>query len=748
MGKRILSFIIYFVLLASLLSLSACGRQEHQRGIDGYIYEAELLSGTVTTSRSWNFKVGGEWMYYVEDYMLYRIPLKDGSLAAKAGEKVFDSGKTVDYTVDETGALYCFKPVMDWQEGRVELKGGVLTKHRADGSEDYSFSLDGREDSYPFLYEIPGFLASGSGGRVFLRSGNEIIVIDRDGRMLCEIDISAIRPVSQEDVVERLLEGEDGRVYYLSEVAERRTVYELVDEDGVYRPRAMQMKGLEGKDLSLGYYHGSCQGLLYSGADGILYRYSAKEGIWKALLRWGDSNLWQDALEVVRDSEGRLFALFSSHGSDVAARELYLLERKSLEEIPEKEELVLACYDMYTNDLENAVIAYNRSNDSCHITLQMYEGEDGLARLDAGLASSNPPDMLNLWGLDVKKYSEKRALEDLSIYLEKSEKLGRENFLEGVLEGYTVEDRLVGIPSEFMCFTMFGNAAEVGEKAGWTLEDIMLLTERYPGRKLNGYSFSRNLEDICGSYVMEQFVDWENGACRFDSEEFRSLVQWLAEHSGSGTGYYDYEEVEAPLTVQERVFTLLEYLHYVSRSDGEMTMMGFPSADGRPLHRGGTVNAVGIISKSRHKEEAWQFIEYFLCQDEGQEWESALYMPTRRDLLEAILEDATVPEYWTDHGEVRKDGKGEPEQRWKWKGSYRSLKGEIVDYEYYDCADQEEIEGFLDMIGHTDFSLDDYLQSEVTGIIAEEMGSYFTGDKALEEVTKVIQNRVSTLIQE
>lgn len=738
MGKRILSFIIYFVLLASLLSLSACGRQEHQRGIDGCIYEAELLSGTEEWGK--NFKSSGNWLYYIgNDSDLYRILLEgDGK---PEGEGTGFQKKVLDYTVDAEGCVYCYRAGINWLEsGNVELAEGTLSKYREDGSEAYCLALDGRKAVYGGLYSVPGFLACGSEGQVFLLCGDSVLVVDESGNMISEVDISIHRPDSGYYGVEKLLEGEEGRVCYLSEDNGKRSLYEFAD--GTDRPQAISLKGLEGKDFSLGSFYGSQYGVLYSGSDGVLYRFQAQDGIWQAIMRWNDSDLPGDAQELAWVSESRLLAVFLRSDGD----EYYFLGRKQVKDLPEKEELVLACADYYSSDLEDAVLRFNRENAACRINLQIYEGEEGIIRLDTELASSNPPDMLDLSNLDVAKYMEKQVLENLDSYLSESSVLKREDFLEGVLEGYTVGGRLAGIPDEFMCFVLLGRTAEVGSRAGWTVEDMVALTEAYPGRKLNGNSFYGNLDSIFGDYIMERFIDRDGGTCDFDSEEFRNFVKWLSEHCGSGAGYYDREEVEDPLVSQQSVFTFLDYLRHEARAEGT-TMTGFPSADGKPLYRASSLNAVGIVSKSRYREEAWQFIEFFLSRKWEDFWDSPVYMPCRRDLLEGILEDAATPEYWIVDGEVELDQDGNPEEKWKWRFSYQNLDGDVVEC-IYDCADQEEIEGFLDMIGHTDFSSDNRLQSEVTGIIAEEMGSYFSGDKALEEVTKVIQNRVSTLIQE
>ena len=715
MGK-IKKFFVWIILLMPLVVFAACGKTERQRGIEGYIYEAELLSGT----EDWgsNFKSSGSWLYYIGyGSSLYRIPLgEDGKLEGEspAGARFSAGDGILDYTINADGGIYCFYASAGWHgSGNVELAGGRLSKYLEDGEEAFRLSLDGRKAVYASLPADPGFLAAGREGRVFLLNGDEILAIDEAGAIAGRADITALRPGEGYSGTERLLEGEGGRVYYMTEKEGRQTVYELSEEGNDFRLQAMSGGGWEEKNSLLGKFYGSPHGILYCGMDGIL-QCCGGEGEWRDMLRWSDSNLWQNAQEVTWMPEGRVLVGFMVLRDGDVSHEYYLLDRRKAEELPEKEELVLVCIGVCHNDLEDAVIRFNRDSDKYHITIETYDGEDAVTRLDTRLVSSDPPDLLELSELDVAKYGEKQALADLDEYLEKSSLLKREDFLEGILEGYTVNGRLTGIPSGFMCFTLLGHPAETGEQPGWTVEDMMALTEAYPGRKLNGFSFYFNLERLCADYVMDQFVNRESGECRFDSDEFRSLVQWLAGHSGSGRGYYDEEEVVEPLIIWERIFEFTDYLRYVSRSDERLAMIGFPSQDGQPLYRAGAVNVVGITEKSGCKEGAWQFLEFFLSREVERTWQLSGDFPSRRDLVEKMLEEAATPGYWHE----------------------------------YDCATPEEVRGVEEMIAHTDFSLKDSLELQVMNIIAEEAESYFNGDKSLEEAAKVIQNRVSTLVQE
>lgn len=714
----------------------ACGREERQRGIDGHVYEAELLADT--GDWGYHFKSDGNWLYYI-DYgrNLFRVPL-EGDLESPKAEKISGGEEVQDYAVDAEGGVYIYKAEERYRSGRAELTGGVLVKYGTDGKESFSISLEDHNAIYGSLSAEPGFLAAGGRNDVFLLSGDEILVVDGEmGKIRCSLDIASNRPEESFLGAEKLLEGGNGRVYYLVSDAVRQTVYEVAKTGESYRLQAMSGKGWDEKTSLAGKFYGSLWGMLYSGLDGVLWQYAPGEEKWSELLRWSDSNLWQNGQEIVWISESRLLTSFISHKN--GGNDFYLLSKKSVDELPKKEELVLACHGHCPDELEDAVIFFNRGSDQYHVTVQVYEGEDAFVRLDAALVSSDPPDMLELSGLDMEKYGGKQALENLTEYMSGDSSLRREDFLEGVLDGYTVDGRLVGIPSAFVCHTLLAQTAEAGDEAGWTMDDMISLSREYPGRKLNGRSFYRNLDMICGSYIMNRFVDRKRGECDFDSDEFGRLIAWLAEHSGTGTDYYASEEVENPLIVCDEVGNILEFLRDVLRSEKGMTMIGYPSVDGRPLHHAWTYNAVGITSKSRNKEGAWGFIEYFLSLETG---DFAYGIPTRRDLLDEMLEDAATPAYLSIDGEIQYDENGNPIEMAKWAG-YSG--GEPFSE---DCATQEETDRFLEMLSHTDFSPDSGLKSQVMSIIAEEMTGYFNKDKSLEEVTGMIQNRVGVLLGE
>ena len=127
--------------LTAVLFLSACGKAERQRGIEGYIYEAELLSGT----EDWgsNFKSNGTWLYYIGyGSALYRIPLgEDGKPEREnpAGARFSADDGILDYTISADGEIYCFYADTGGHDtGSLELSGGRLSKYLEDGEEVFS----------------------------------------------------------------------------------------------------------------------------------------------------------------------------------------------------------------------------------------------------------------------------------------------------------------------------------------------------------------------------------------------------------------------------------------------------------------------------------------------------------------------------------------------------------------------------------------------------------------------------------
>ena len=121
------------------------------------------------------------------------------------------------------------------------------------------------------------------------------------------------------------------------------------------------------------------------------------------------------------------------------------------------------------------------------------------------------------------------------------------------------------------------------------------------------------------------------------------------------------------------------------------------------------------MGSCRHKEGAWEFLEYFLTNAEVYDF------PSRLDQLEQLEEEYVAKGTW-----------------------FVYMYGKWQEIE----TTQEQVDGVLEMMEHMHYSVEGGARSGIIDIILEEMGSYLSGDKTLDEVLPLIQNRAQILVNE
>ena len=783
-----------YAIIAALLcivlgALTACGRKEEptetQLGIDGYVYVPRLLDTSAVDTYGNKYmkidylKVVGNNLYYLHrdegsGSTLERIPLPEEAempglqgIDFGAGERLLDfSGGSYayseealegqrysvsmhDYTVDEEQNIYAVVSENRYSGINVDESKELLCRYGADGQLCYRTPLDGAK--------VNGMVPYGSGSLLLLTE-NEIRKIDADGNVAERVGIEEYR--SGRGIISERLYGEPGgKIYYVILYDNLAwEVMELVAEGGM---RLREVQGFVWKNNVDTNIQGCHDGDLYFTlhSDDTLYLFDGEEGAARKVLRWEDSDIFNSSVEQLwpAGEDGILAHCLSNNGNSGSREEWYLLVRTPVEELPEKELVVLASFSPDL-DLRSAVVEYNRQSERYHCIIEQYghvpgTGDDTGAsiRLDAALLSSSPPDILDLWSVDIYKYAEKGVLEDLSPYIEGSGTVRREDFLDGVLEGYTIGGSLVCVPTRFGLNTIVGRDSQTGLLEGWGIEDVYTLMESHPEmtelvssgfRRLDGPEGGRAegkgrdymLKEFFPAYYLERFVDWEAGECSFDSGEFRELLLWLEGHVekeqpetaiGGTTWVSDYVPEDA-LLMEARGVEFDDLLQIEVQIGGKARFLGFPTADGRGTAACRVMDKLGMVSHSLHKEGAWDFLEYFISRGA----EDSYYLPTQISLLRDMAEKAADPQpgMLTDHYSVR-IGIGDDVH-------------EVDEFpQYLADALMEQIEGM-------DFRPRSAAEEQIIEIVAEEADIYYKGDKSLEDVTAVIQNRVELLLKE
>lgn len=406
--------------------------------------------------------------------------------------------------------------------------------------------------------------------------------------------------------------------------------------------------------------------------------------------------------------DGRLCAVVEDWVND--DRAIVALERTRAEQAPRREELVLATVDG-GSDLAAMAVRFNRGNSQYHITVKKYES---LTDLYNAMLKKEPMDLIDLEGLNVQRLAARGLLEDLAPYVDRSEAFGRSDFVDGLLDAYTCGGILAGIPEEYKIYTVVGSRAQLENKAGLTLEELLSVMDRYPGAKaFDGVTREEVMQYIV-MFNEDTFIDWDSGACHFDSEEFKAVLEYVSRFPDEVVSGKEEDTLSARIQNGEVLFMIAEL--YPSIAFGgydeifgeDAACIGFPTADGRGGHILVGSEAYAIAAVSEHKESAWGFIEKVLTQEkEGFYKDFHISYPAMKKVLEERARSA-----------MRKWG-----------------------------LTRDDLNAVLELIPEAIpfFSVGD---DEIIKIITEEAPAYYSGQKGIDDVAGIIQNRVQLYVDE
>lgn len=406
--------------------------------------------------------------------------------------------------------------------------------------------------------------------------------------------------------------------------------------------------------------------------------------------------------------DGRLCATVADWLND--DRCAVALERVKAEQAPRREELVIATVNG-GRDLAAMAVKFNRGNSQYHLTAKYY---NSLTDLYNAILTKEPMDLIDLSGVNVQRLAARGLLEDLRPYLDRSETLDSSDLVEGILDVYTCGNTLVGIPAEFMIRTVAGDRTRLMGEAGLTLEDLYSLADRYPGAK----AFDGVTQEEMMQYLMmfneDAFIDWDAGACHFDSEEFKVVLEYVGRYPDTVTSGREEEPLSVKVQKGEVLFAVGQPTPYMlwdyEKMFGEgAACVGFPTGDGRGGHLLISSDAYAIAAVSEHKESAWDFIEDSLTQEKSDLYaELCLTYPALKKTLKERVEIV-----------IARD------DRLTWDEFNVALKL-IPDATPFFSVDGDEI----------------------IKIINEEAGAYYSGQKSIEDVTNIIQNRAQLYVDE
>lgn len=762
MKKGIKRFLTMALTVTMTFSLAACGSSENGEGTEEnnngqkvteapewvYVPEYVELDGD---GSYWSMMLVDDNLYYesstwdeetqTSSTSLKKYSLQDGSeesLPLEIGE-----GSLNSFQIGEDGSVYAMIYFWSMDETTGEYSNWQsLVKYDASGNEVYNVDLSEIQEQESIDYF--GSIAVDDQGRVYMLCDSQVVLFDAEGNYSGIVNVGS----DMNSWLNCAGMGKDGKVYacgYANNGAAGGYKLYEIDFD-------KKATGATYENFPNGNSNSLTSGLdkdflVHDGTT--VYEYDMATQTSEALFKWLDSDIngqYVNAIGVT--SEGKILAIINDWSTSEYS--VALLTKTPGSEVPQKETILLGA--LYTSqELQTAAVNFNKTNDKYRISIKEYidtnnwtenSWEDGLTALNNDITSGNCPDLISVSNLNVEQLAAKGVFEDITPYLESSSVLKKEDYIENVLDGYTFDNVLIGIPKSFYIQTVAGNAADVGTEMGWSLDDMIAYADAHPNGNLFNYTTKSNIMYYCMMYNEGAFVDWKTGECNFNSPEFISLLEFVNRFPEEA----DYDnEVSEPAKIQSG--EVLLYNAYISNFDdmqmineifgGKATFIGYPTTDGSIGCALYASDVYAIAAKAANKEGAWAFLESYLGTADTDRWSWGF--PSNREQLNAKVEEAIKVETWTwvdedgvEHEEVASGG-----------GSVTYQDG--WSYEYHTTT-REEADQVLALIEVAKPAASQ--NGEIMTIISEEAEAFYKGQKSAAEVADVIQRRAQIYVSE
>ena len=402
----------------------------------------------------------------------------------------------------------------------------------------------------------------------------------------------------------------------------------------------------------------------------------------------------------------------------------------------------------------SAVMRFNAAHKDVQVVIQNYFDEDdsrGQDRLLAEIAAGDMPDIIDLGpagGLPYQRMARKGLLENLWPYIENDPELGREGVLEAPLKAAEVDGGLYVVFDKVCIQTLVGAESIVGNRYSWTIEELLdAYASMSEGSTIMEMDMLRKQDVFRRLFYLsaEDYVDWNTGECFYDSEQFRSTLEFInnnfPDEISNELAAMDTEELSAESmewilsgrqmlssTVLARPRNIQE-IDTIFGAGGRAAFVGYPTEDGSVgsyfYIRG---RSLGMSTYCQHKEAAWDFLREVLLPQYND----------IRSLDNPNVDKFHVPLNLNDYQLLKRydmtviSPDGAP-----------YYMGPILRYHK---ATQEEVDRFDYLMNSIDkINLYD---RKIYDIAYETASAYFAGDKTLDETVALLQNRVGLYVNE
>lgn len=385
---------------------------------------------------------------------------------------------------------------------------------------------------------------------------------------------------------------------------------------------------------------------------------------------------------------------------------------------------------------ENGQIVYDADRQRSFNIMLMQDisnGEIDIVR-DYYLGGSQNMDIL----------SERGAFIDLYEFMENDSEVNAATLNTHVLELHETDGKLYTLPNYFTFETLIGQTRYVGDKEGWTLDELISHWEQMPnGSTIDGHTEKDYVYNTILRGMLGSFIDYKNAIVSFDSSEFRTVLEFCNTFYNISDTYIDPDFNAVNFVSSKRFYGFADTHVALWNAESEpYTFVGYPSDDGC----GGFIDTKGnrfAICASTTEEEqqgAWEFIRTY-CLDEYQTEHYCQKEKIRvgNEVKEVYSEPVGFPVNLKVYDEIAKDS-----MNGKYMDSTITMQGDEYEIGQLTQKELDRLTNYINQIQNLTTGIDNDLDK----IINEEIITYFNGEISIDECIDYIQNRTEIMVSE
>lgn len=428
--------------------------------------------------------------------------------------------------------------------------------------------------------------------------------------------------------------------------------------------------------------------------------------------------------------------------------EYYVVELTKAEKNPHAGKTVLSLYmanETGFDEVTDAILNFNNSSTEYYIKITDKYSKDYTAMRDAKsneeyrIASLNSDndmsnqltmDIINGTGPDIYVNTSNLGilnndnyLVDLSPYFKD---LDSSKYFTNIVEASKVDDKLYQLP---ICYRIEGIETKgelVGTSGvGFTLEEY----KEFVKIPLNGndiigigqaFYFTKLFNNMSDKFII-------NGTADFSCPEFAELAYYVNDNVQDKQVSDDNENESSDVVIAEitTCYGINDYFGELARFNGDYTIVGLPSYDGRGPQFDAWVS-VAVSAQSTDVNACAEFAKLLLSDDIQTGFAEQEYLVLNREAFRKV--GLAAVEYYNGAGVRRLASQG-----------YPITENRFV-YSTKDIDDLEKI-----ILSCSGMKAED---SAISIILIEEMPAYFTGQKDLDAVVNIAQDRVQKVLDE